>query len=231
MYKVAVLISTFNGEKYIDELLKSLKKQKKVKIKLFLLDDSSTDNTLNIICKSGIDYEMVSSKGFKDPGINFFYLIKNVPKNFDYYCFCDQDDVWLKNKTIYSINRLKEENAEIIGSRTLYTNEKLMIYSKSILFKKKLSFRNSLVQSIAGGNTQLWTNKFQVLVSSLKISQPASHDWMMYQVATLLNFKFIFCDRPLILYRQHNNNNIGANTGIYNMFKRIFWGIKGRYKK
>ena len=231
MYKVAILLSTFNGEKYIKELLESIKKQKKVTIKLFLIDDSSTDNTLNVVGKSGIDYEIVSRKGYKDPGINFFYLIKNVPKNFDYYCFCDQDDVWLKNKIIYSINRLKKENAEIIGSRTLYTNEKLIIYSKSILFKKKLSFRNSLVQSITGGNTQLWSNKLQILISKLEVSKPASHDWMMYQIASLLNLKFIFCERPLILYRQHNNNNIGANTGLYNMLKRIFWGIKGRYKK
>ena len=99
------------------------------------------------------------------------------------------------------------------------------------MFKKKLSFRNSLVQSITGGNTQLWTNKFQVLISKLEISQPASHDWMMYQIATMLNVKYIYCERPLILYRQHHNNNIGANTGLFSMFKRIYWGVRGRYKK
>ena len=208
MYNVAILLSVFNGEKYLEQLLDSLKSQKSVKIKLFVLDDSSNDKSLEIITKSKINFEILAKRGFKDPGKNFFYLIKKVPLNFDYYCFCDQDDVWFKNKTIYSINRLKFENAEIIGSSTIYTDEKLKIYSRSVIFNKKLSFSNALVQSITGGNTQLWTKKFQLIISKIKLSHPASHDWMLYQIATLLKVKYIYCKRPLILYRQHDKNNI-----------------------
>lgn len=230
MYRVAILLSTFNGDKYLKYQLESLRNQKKVNIKLFVIDDNSIDHTINEIKNSNIDHQIFDQKGFGDPHKNFFYLIKNVPQNYDYYCFCDQDDVWFKNKIIYSINKLKRENADIIGSRTIYTDENLKIYSKSIEFKRKLSLENSLVQSICGGNTQLWSNKFHNIVSKLEISTPASHDWMMYQIAMLSNSKFIYIKRPLVLYRQHSRNNIGANTGILSDIKRIYWGLKGRFK-
>lgn len=228
--KVAVLISTFNGEKYINDLLKSVKRQIGVKINLFVIDDSSTDNTLRFIRRSGIKYTIVSKSGFKDPAKNFFFLIKKVPLNFDYYCFCDQDDVWLKNKSIDSIKHLNNSNASILGSRTYYTDHKLKVYSESINFKKKLSLENALVQSIAGGNTMIWTKKFQKIIRKLKLTLPASHDWMLYQLAMMLNHKFIFLKTPTVLYRQHGKNNIGANTGFINDLKRIYWGLKGRYK-
>ena len=53
---------------------------------------------------------------------------------------------------------------------------------------------------------------------------------MVYQVAMVMNIKFIYLKKPLIYYRQHGNNKIGANTGLTNLLKRIFWGLCGRYK-
>ena len=230
MYNVAVLLSVFNGALYLKDQLQSLKKQRKANIKLFVIDDNSTDNSIEIIKNSKINYHIIDQKGFGDPHKNFFYLIKNVPQTYDYYCFCDQDDVWFKNKVIYSINTLSLKGASIIGSRTIHTNKNLKILGRSTYFKKELSMENALVQSICGGNTMLWTNKFQNKVSKLDLSTPASHDWMMYQVAMSLEEKFIYCKRPLILYRQHENNNIGSNVGLKNLIIRIYWGLLGRYK-
>lgn len=230
MYNVAVLLSIFNGEKYLKYQLKSLRNQKKVNVKLFVIDDNSIDNSINEIKNSNINHQIFDQKGFGDPHKNFFYLIKNVPQTYDYYCFCDQDDVWFKNKVIYSINKLSINNASIIGSTTIHTNKNLKILGRSTYFKKELSMENALVQSICGGNTMLWTNKFQNIVSKLNLSTPASHDWMMYQIAMSLGKKFIYCKRPLVLYRQHENNNIGSNVGLKNLIIRIYWGLLGRYK-
>ena len=105
------------------------------------------------------------------------------------------------------------------------------IYGKSIKFKKQKNFQNSLVQSIAGGNTMLWTRKFNNILKKLNLQSAASHDWMIYQVCTMLNLKFVYLERPLVLYRQHGKNNIGANTGFKNMLYRIVWGFKGRFKR
>ena len=167
MYKVAILLSTFNGEKFIKDQLISIKNQKKVKIKLFIIDDGSTDNTLKIIKNFNIPKKIFKTKNFKNPVKNFLYLIDKVPKNFDFYCFADQDDFWLPNKLFYSISQIKKYKADVCGSRTFYTDENLNITGKSILFKKKPSLANSLVQSIAGGNTQLWSKKFNNVLKKI----------------------------------------------------------------
>lgn len=231
MYKVAILLSTFNGEKYLKYQLESLEKQRKVNVKLFVIDDFSKDRTLEVLSKTKIPYIIFKNKGRKDPTKNFNNLIKLVPKSFDYYCFCDQDDVWLKNKLIYSIFMLKKHNCDVLGSRTFLTDKNLNIYGKSPNFKKKKNFENSLVQSIAGGNTMIWTNKFHKILNKLDLEFAASHDWMIYQICTFLDKNFFYLKKPLLLYRQHGKNNIGANTGLVNMVMRIVWGLKGRFKK
>ena len=231
MYKVAILLSAFNGEKFIKDQLISIKNQKKVKIKLFVIDDGSTDNTLQIIKKFNITKKIYKTKNFKNPVKNFLYLIDKVPKSFDFYCFADQDDVWLPFKLFYSISQIKKYKADICGGRTIYTDANLKVTGKSQVFKKKPSIENSLVQSIAGGNTLLWSKKLNNVLKKIKKKNPASHDWYIYQISTLLGFKFLYLNKPLIYYRQHRNNFIGSNTGIRKTIIRIYWGIVGRYKK
>ena len=230
MFKVAVLLSTFNGEKYILDQLKSIKNQKKVRIKIFAIDDGSKDRTVKILKEFEIPKKIYKSKKFKNPVKNFLHLIDIVPSSYDFYCFADQDDYWFYNKLSYSISKLLKHDAEICGSRTFYTNEKLQILRKSLLFKKKPCLRNALVQSITGGNTQVWTRKFNNILKKIKNKNPASHDWYLYQTATLFNFKFLYLKKPLVYYRQHKNNVIGSNTGFFNTFKRVYWGFSGRYK-
>lgn len=231
MYNIAVLLSTYNGEKYLSEQLKSLESQKKVKLKLFIIDDLSKDKTLAVLSRTKIPYLIFKNKGKRNPAKNFAKLIKLVPSNFDYYCFCDQDDVWIKNKLIYSISCLKKNNSSVFCSRTILTNKNLKIYGKSPLFKRTKNFQNALVQSVAGGNTMIWTKKFNNILKKINLDRAASHDWMIYQIATFLNKKFIYSKKPLLLYRQHDKNAIGANTGFINMLLRISWGLRGRFKK
>ena len=230
MYSVAVLLSTFNGEKYLPDLLKSLTLQRKVMLSLFVIDDNSTDSSLEILKNSDLNIKLFHDKGERDPVKNFMKLITLTPDEYDYYCFCDQDDYWLKNKLIYSIYRLNKNNASLLGSRTFYTDKNLKVTGKSLLFKKKPSLRNAVVQSIAGGNTMTWTKKFHQELQSHPIYSPASHDWYLYQFCTYFNHKFIFNTRPVILYRQHENNVVGSNVGFLNTLKRINLGLKGQYK-
>ena len=230
MYKVAILLSTFNGDKFLLKQLESLKNQKSVFIKLFVIDDNSDDKTLDIIKNFKIPKKIFKSKNYRDPVKNFIFLIQNINTKFDYYAFCDQDDFWMDYKLIYSIKYLKKKNADVLGSRTIYTDENLIPYRKSTKFKKKLSFKNSLVQSVMGGNTLIWTNNFQNKLKKLGYCRPASHDWMIYQLATILQLKIIYSSKPLVFYRQHANNVVGANLGLKNILKRIIWGLKGRYR-
>ena len=231
MYSVAVLLCTYNGDKYLPDLLKSLTLQRKVQLKLFVIDDHSTDNSLEILKKSNLKIKLFLNEGERDPVKNFMKLIKLTSDEFDYYCFCDQDDYWLKNKLIYSIYKLNKYKASLLGSRTFYTDKYLKVTGTSIFFKKKPSLRNALVQSIAGGNTMTRTKKFHQELQLHRIYNPASHDWYLYQFCTYFNYKFIYNTRPVLLYRQHENNFVGSNVGFYNIVKRIIMGLKGQYKR
>lgn len=229
-YNVAILLSTYNGEKYLEQQLKSLENQKNVNLTLYVIDDNSSDFTKKILEKSKLKMNLYYDFKYRNPVKNFIKLIYLVDDKFDFYAFCDQDDVWLKNKLSYSIFKMIKNNSHICGSRTLITDKNLRVYAKSPHFKKKPSLKNSLVQSIAGGNTLVWSNKFHKFIKSLPIPSPASHDWYLYQVATYFKFNFLYIDRCLVKYRQHGNNVIGSNLGIINTLKRIILGLKGNYK-
>jgi hypothetical protein len=78
----------------------------------------------------------------------------------DYYAFCDQDDVWLAAKLAVAIRNISENQKETLPylycSRTTYVNEKLKRIGCSRLFAFPRTFRNALIQSIAGGNTMVF---------------------------------------------------------------------------
>ena len=101
MDKVQVLLSTYNGEKYLQEQIESIIRQEDVEISLLIRDDGSCDKTIEIIenlkrKNSNIIYYSGNNLG---PARSFMDLI-NKSGNFDYYAFSDQDDVWKSKKLI-----------------------------------------------------------------------------------------------------------------------------------
>lgn len=104
-------MATYNGEKYISDQLNSLLKQSYNNFEVFIRDDGSNDNTVDIIKKyiqlypgkiSLVD-DKIKHRGAKD---SFFFLLNNVESS--YYMFCDQDDYWLSNKIEISLRKIKE---------------------------------------------------------------------------------------------------------------------------
>ena len=96
MNKILILMSTYNGEKYLSEQLNSLLLQENVNIKILIRDDGSTDNTHKILNFYSSNYPNISwyTGENKGPALSFMDLLFNAPES-DYYAFCDQDDVWL----------------------------------------------------------------------------------------------------------------------------------------
>ncbi len=96
MNNVAVLLSTYNGEKYLRELLDSVFNQKDVNLTLFVRDDGSSDKTVQILekyKKKGFPIDISCGRGNLGFGKSFATLIQNAPSTFDYYACCDQDDI------------------------------------------------------------------------------------------------------------------------------------------
>ena len=153
---VAIVLCTFNGENFIKHQLNSILQQSYSDIDLFISDDGSTDSTLEIIDTfirennlSNIYLFDGPKKGFAKNFISTLFKIRNLKeKNYSYFAFSDQDDVWEKDKiknALKILEQLPKDRAQLYCSRTYYVDLKSKIIGASPLFKRKPSFKNALV--------------------------------------------------------------------------------------
>ena len=236
---VAILLGTFNGERFLEAQLDSLESQTVRHWKLYVSDDGSTDATLDIIqryqSKWGTDkihYRAGPQKGFAQ---NFLSLACDPSIKADYYAFCDQDDVWLPEKLTVAVEHIGRESSPgqfyAYGGRTTYTDEKLKPIGLSPLFVFPRTFRNALIQSIAGGNTMVFNQATKTLLEKVGLVPTPSHDWWLYQLVTGAGGVMYYDPKPHILYRQHDRSLVGSNTSLKSLLIRFGMLLNGRFKK
>lgn len=126
--KVSVVLSSYNGEKYIIDQVDSVLDQHGVDVQLYIRDDGSSDRTVSLVTEKyrtePVTVVRGSNLGFID---SFVEALKGAPSA-DYYAFCDQDDVWFPNKLNKAISILGEIGAEmpsVYGSDSLLCTETL----------------------------------------------------------------------------------------------------------
>ena len=236
--KIAILLCSYNGGAYIRRQLDSIISQSYSNWVLYISDDGSTDETLDIV----YEYKKRLGDGrvqvFSGPGQgfawNFISLVDKVPGDFDYYAFSDQDDEWLNFKLDKAVQLLITDDSipQLYCGRTQLVDEDNCRLGLSPLFTRKPCFRNALVQSIAGGNTMIFNRASKnIILKTPSNSKIISHDWWIYILVTGCGGRVIYDKQPTILYRQHQNNIIGANKGISARLSRLLGVIDGRYKK
>jgi len=221
--RIAILMCTYNGERFIEEQIKSLANQTYKNFKLFISDDGSSDNTIEIIKECAKKYKFINkiyNSNFKSFTKNFQFLISKVPDDYDYYGFCDQDDIWLKEKIQHALKCCENGN-DLYCSRTILVNDQKKRIGYSPNFKKKKIFENAIMQSIAGANTMLIKKNLFSKLKEYTNFEIISHDWWAYIIATFFNFKVFYDKQSFILYRQHGQNLIGKNTGLIASLRRF----------
>lgn len=206
--EVAVVISTYNGEKWIKDQLDSILNQTYQNIKIFVRDDGSKDGTLDILReyekKGRIQLEEGENIGY----IKSFYKVLENAENFDYYAFCDQDDIWLNFKIERAVKALqKEESNKILmyfSDYDYYDGE--MNFKKHFKsYKKGPSFRNAIVDAIALGTCSVINESAKKIILENGTENISSHDWWTYFVCAGMG-KVIYDKIPTIKYRRHGNN-------------------------
>ncbi|MEG2279724.1 MAG: glycosyltransferase family 2 protein [Comamonas sp.] len=235
--KAAILLSTFNGAEFLSEQLNSLVNQSHSDIEIFVRDDGSVDETIEIIevyknrCKN-IHLVKGENIGFIK---SFFELLRISGNEFDYYFFCDQDDVWLENKVSRAICLLSEIDADkpsLYFSRLQFVDKELNFLRMSDIYEKRnIGFGNAMVQNIATGCSVCFNKKARYLVTENEFPDNClAHDWWMYLVVSCFG-KVVFDEESFILYRQHGKNTIGMSaTGFFSYFKRGRKFLKNRKK-
>lgn len=232
--KIAILMATYNGEKYVGDQIKSILAQSFDDWKLYIHDDGSMDKTVSIIEKYASEFpekiEIIYSESTGGARNNFFFLMQNVKAQ--YYMCCDQDDIWNKDKIELSYNKILEIEMDgkkpiLVFTDLLVVDEKLHIISKSMnkyqkLQSEKTSIGRMLVHNCVTGCTMIFNDRLCKL--SLKYKNKNNiimHDWWMALCATFYG-KCVFLSEPTIKYRQHGDNSVGAvnaSSPIYFMKK------------
>jgi glycosyltransferase involved in cell wall biosynthesis len=237
--RVAILMATYNGAAYLEEQLDSLCSQSYPWIDVVVSDDGSGDGTLDIL----LEWEKKWDKGHfvlrRGPGRgfaeNFRALIVDPGVEAGYFAFCDQDDVWERQKLEIAVSRLADialGKPALFCSRTLTITEAGEAVGSSPLFAKRPSFENALVQSLAGGNTMVFNRNAQsVLERASRRSGFVSHDWWAYLLVSAAGGEVLYCRRPLVRYRQHGSNQVGANTSWQARHSRLKRMIRGQFRQ
>ena len=216
--KIAVLMSTYNGEKYLKEQLDSLVNQELKPTKILVRDDGSKDSTLDILEEyknkySFIEYYKGDNKG---PAKSFFELINNCEQA-DYYALCDQDDVWFKDKLSRAVELLEKEDKNIpllYAGRFVLTDENLNHLNSNV--SKLYSFNDfahSLIYHTAPGCTFVFNNEARKQIIKYDVNKEycVIHDAIIHKVVTMFG-KMILDEKPHMYYRQHENNVYGLTA-------------------
>jgi len=235
---VVILLCTHNGERFLAQQLASLERQTFKNWKLIASDDGSSDQTKSILQAFRRSFAPGKVKILDGPRrgapANFLFLACGRNLVSEYYAFCDQDDVWEADKLARAIGVLEQAGLDapaLYGSRTSLIDEDAKTTGLSPLFPKTPTFRSSLVQSIAGGNTMVFNQKARELLAffGADVNIP-SHDWWLYQVTSACGGSVHYDAYPSVRYRQHSQNVIGSNMDLAARMRRLQMLRQGRFR-
>lgn len=236
---VAILLCTYNGARFLAEQLDSLESQTHQNWVVFASDDGSTDQTLEILQQyqakwpaGKLTIRSGPQKGFCQ---NFLSLACDPQIKADYYAFCDQDDVWLSAKLEVALSNISANQSVDVPylycGRTQYVTENLKPCGMSPLFVFPPSFRNALVQSIAGGNTMAFNLAAKNLIEKVGVVDAPSHDWWLYQLISGVEGNVTYDPNPYVLYRQHEFALVGGNNSFPAKIERVWMLLQGRFQR
>ena len=225
--EIAILLATYNGEKYLAEQLDSLLYQSFSNFKIYISDDCSTDNTQEIINNyvtrfSNRIVDLNNTERFGSAKKNFINLLYKV--NADVYFFCDQDDVWKNDHVEKLLNLYKLENMDepiLIHSDLTVVDKDLKVLAKSFFKYSKLPLRQNkrlyFLQNNVTGCACLINNTLKQLIFLdnkflyANFESIPMHD-IFFAVTASYFGKIIFINECLVNYRQHGKNVVGAKS-------------------
>lgn len=234
---VVVLLSSYNGEKYINEQIESLVHQDYQKVMILVRDDGSQDRTESILRKwsqttSRIKVQLDTNCGYKR---SFLEMLYTAPEA-DIYMFCDQDDVWEQDKIRVAVESLKDRKlpaiytsnvkyctADLKETGTSHFNDNAEVW-KALLY-------NQAVGCTIAMNQKLREQIMKVPLEKVDLDNIYSHDCWVYRICAVLGGDCIFDNESHILYRQHGNNQIGGSASFWGKWKNRLKKIGDRHIK
>lgn len=236
--EVTVLLSTYNGSKFLRQQLDSLYQQTYPNIRILVRDDRSTDSTRTLLEKEQAKGRITLFEGHSNLGAapSFFELLRNAATTeTEYVAFCDQDDVWHPEKVARAILRLADvavDHPAMYCSKVEIVDERLTHIGYTMI-PRKIGFGNALVDCVTTGCTIVLNRAAVRLLGKNLPSSGVMHDWWCYLVISCFG-EVIYDSTATLKYRQHDSNTIGLATNEFIQFfrrcHRFFGGCGGHLR-
>lgn len=206
---VFVLLSTFNGERFLPKLLESVANQTYPNVQVIIRDDGSSDGTLDIIqdfARRHAKFQVVLDENIGAVA-SFFWLLKEVGSRQGYFAFCDQDDIWLPEKIERAIEHLQstehpESNLYFSRFELIDGEGKLLGMSDPI---RHISFNNAVVENVVTGATAVFGSRLRDLMLQANPGSMVWHDWWLYLLGAALG-RVLYDEVPTMRSRRHGLN-------------------------
>lgn len=238
MKNVCVLMTSYNGDKYIIDQIDSILNQRGVNVTLYVSDDLSTDQTPNILdayCVSNRINLLGNNNKHGTAGKNFFSMISQVEfDGFDFVAFADQDDIWDIDKILKSVDYIEaNEGCVAVSScvEAFWPNGRTLFVNKALPQKRY----DYMFEAAGPGCTYLVTSAFARELKELLRKRPGiytgvfHHDWLIYAYARAMGYGWHIFPFSTLKYRQHESNEIGVNSGLSAFRKRLLKLKSGWY--
>jgi glycosyl transferase family 2 len=240
---VAILLSTYNGERYLTEQLASFLVQTHTNWLLHWRDDGSSDGTVRIMedfaATAGLGRCIAAPLGSRMRATASFLALMHAalqgPAAF--FAFSDQDDVWLPDKLAHGVKALRDlppnQPALYFCARTL-VDAALSPIGQVLKPRRPPGFPAALTQNLAPGCCMMLNRAAAKLIDSSVVPDGAWHDWWAYLVVVASGGSVVAGEKPDILYRQHGGNLVGEPRDFWHRtiaaarrgsgpFMNLFW--------
>ena len=215
--RLAVLMATYNGAKYIEAQIESILQQElEIPFDLIVRDDGSTDGTLEILeayrQKGALQY---SAEGNLGAARGFIRLLQDNP-GYDYYAYADQDDVWDRDKIAKGLTAVKDqEGPALYCANAALVDAQLQSLGRNTHRAFPTYNLTSILclASCAQGCTSVFNQELAKVVQQHDVPEVfIMHDSLLTCLCALIGGKVIYDHRPSMQYRMHGNNVFGMNT-------------------
>ncbi|HFI0393765.1 TPA: glycosyltransferase family 2 protein [Streptococcus suis] len=238
--KVNILMSTYNGQQFLAEQIRSIQDQTYTDWTLLVRDDGSSDKTREILqdfASQDSRIRLIDVEETKNLGvIKSFHRLVHYEQA-DYYFFSDQDDVWLPDKIAVSLQEAQScptDQPLMVYMDLTVVDQDLQVMTESMIRSQSHHANTQLVQELTENTVTGGVSMINHSLASLwtKTEDIIMHDWYLALLASAFG-KLVFIDKAGELYRQHADNVLGARTLSKRLKKwirphvlfRVYWDL------
>lgn len=226
---VAILLATYNGERYLADQLDSFERQTWPHWKVWASDDGSQDATLALLRRYqqrwGAERLVILKGPSQGASRNFLSMVHHPAIQADYYAYSDQDDIWEDDKLHRALAWLSGQQSALPAlycTRTRLVDAQNNELGISPLFRRTPSFATALMRNITGGNTMVFNQTLRRHLQQVPgETSLVIFDWWTYIVATAIGGVVHFDPTPGVRYRQHDGNLIGMSADGPSLASRL----------